>query len=103
MPLIKFSGRVQPTTGVLVNAHGDIRGLVDAVAFSRGEGLHLAIEHCIPPNADTPMPLRNGDPALAALCPFGADEALAAVDRERRLMKPINDPWKHFLTHLTLS
>jgi len=67
-----------------------VRGVIDAIAFSRGTGLRLLIDYCRLPD-QKPRPLRSGDPALATLCSITELEVIRLIEKEGRILKPLND------------
>lgn len=67
-----------------------IRGLIDAIAFARGTGLRLILDYCTLPG-EQPRPVRSGSDILANLCHLTAQEVVDATEKDRRLLKPLND------------
>jgi hypothetical protein len=67
-----------------------VRGVIDAIAFSRGTGLRLLIDHCTLPGQE-PRPLKSASPTLATLCSLTESELLRLIEKEGRICKPLND------------
>jgi hypothetical protein len=71
-------------------AFHQIRGIADAIAFSRGFGLMLILDACALPGEPS-RPLQSKSPQLATLCTLSEQEIINLVDRERRIARPLND------------
>jgi hypothetical protein len=68
-----------------------VRGIVDAAAFSDGVGRRLILDSCVLPGAALPQPLLSKSPYLGTLCTLNAQEIVDLTDKERKILKPLND------------
>lgn len=67
-----------------------VRGILDAVSFTRGLPLTLILTTCTHPNGET-LPLRIEEEELARLCTVSHTEVIKLSKHERAILKHLHD------------